>query len=171
MSNTAQINFVRQQGFRDAGASACDQKYPALVFQPRLVGPIVAIGLLFQAWPIFLALSAVLWWNVLVPVLNPFDALFNALVARPRGLPPLTPAPAPRRFAQGMAATFNLAIGLSLLSGLNALAWILEGLLVAALAAILFGRFCLGSYLYYVFTGDRAFANATLPWAKAEGSR
>jgi hypothetical protein len=170
MSNDAQINFVRQQGFRDAGASECKGGFPALMFQPRLIGVVVAIGIVFQSGYLFLALSAVLWWNALVPSRNPFDASYNALVARPRGLPPLTPAPAPRRFAQGMAGTFALGIGVSLLSGLQVLAWILEGFLVIALAALVFGRFCIGSYLFHVFSGHRAFANRTLPWSGGGGA-
>jgi hypothetical protein len=55
-----------------------------------------------------------------MPGLNPFDRLYNACVAAPRGLPPLTAVSAPRRFAQGMAATFMLAIGLSLLAAVSA---------------------------------------------------
>jgi len=82
---------------------------------------------------------------------------------RPRGLPAPDPAPAPRRFAQGMAATFMLGIGLSLRGGQPLLSGILELLLVAALIALVLGRFCLGSYLYHLVTGKRAFANSTLP--------
>jgi hypothetical protein len=59
-----------------------------------------------------------------------------------------------------------LGIGLSLLSGRHTLAWVLEAVLVAALAScLIFGRFCLGSYLFLLFTGEGRFANRTLPWA------
>jgi len=136
------------------------------MLQPRLVGILVVLALIFQNGPFFLALSAILWWNVAVPARNPFDALYNRLVALPKDLPPMTPAPAPRRFAQGMAATFMLAVGVSLLLGWHLAAWILEGLLTAALAALIFGKFCLGSYLFHLFRGDAAFANRTLPWAR-----
>jgi hypothetical protein len=40
--------------------------------------------------------------------------------------------------------------------------------LLAALAALIFGRFCLGSYLFLLFTGQVEFANRTLPWAGTE---
>lgn len=102
-----------------------------------------------------------------LPDLNPFGALYNQLVAKPRGLPRPGPAPSPRRFAQAMAGTFMLGIGLSL-SGWRALAWALEALLLAALGALILGRFCLGSYLFLVFTGQAAFANRTLPWARTD---
>jgi hypothetical protein len=166
MSRSAQLNFVQQQGFRDATAPGCESNYTALMFQPRIIGVLVVAGLIFQAWPLFLILSAILWWNVLVPALNPFDALYNLLIAGPKGFPRLTPAPAPRRFAQGMAASFMLGIGLSLLLGWQLIAWTLEAMLVLALVALNFGKFCLGSYVFHLLRGDAAFAKRTLPWAR-----
>ena len=166
MPKNAALNFIKQQGFQDATAAACDHRYPALMFQPRLLGAIVTLGLVLQNGPLFLILSGVLWWNVLVPARNPFDALYNRLVADPRGLPRLTPAPAPRRFAQGMAAAFMLGIGLALVLGWGLVAWVLEGFLVFALAALILGKFCLGSYVFHLLRGDTAFANRTLPWAR-----
>jgi uncharacterized iron-regulated membrane protein len=165
---TAQLNFIRQQGFPDAGADSCPCLYPALMWQPRILGTLVVIGLLFQSGIYFLLLGALLWWNAAIPRLNPFDALYNRIVAGPRGLPPLEPAPPPRRFAQGMAGTFMLVIGIALIAGLTGLAWIVEVLLVAALAALIFGRFCLGSYIYFLVRGQGDFANRTLPWSRTE---
>jgi hypothetical protein len=60
-----------------------------------------------------------------------------------------------------------LGIGLSLLAGQTTLAWILEGVLAVALAALVVGRFCLGSYLFHLFTGNAPFANNTLPWRRS----
>ncbi len=166
MSRSAQINFVEQQGFRDA--DACAHLYPALMFQPKLIGILVIIGLVLQSWSFFLTLSAILWWNVLVPDMNLFDALYNRLIAVPKVLPRLASAPAPRRFAQGMAATFMLAIGTSLLLGWLVVAWTLEGFLVAALSALIFGKFCLGSYVFHLIRHDGEFANRTLPWVRRD---
>ena len=81
------------------------------------IGVLVLVGLVTQSAGIVLALAALLVWNVVAPKWNPFDALYDALIARPRGLPRLGPAPAPRRFAQGMSAAFMLGIGVSLSAG------------------------------------------------------
>ncbi len=166
MRMTAKLNFVRQQGFRDTSAKTCNFQYSALMWQPRAIGILVLVGLILQAWLYFLALSALLWWNVVLPALNLFDALYNRLVAKPKGVPRLGPAPGPRRFAQAMAGTFMLVIGLSLLFGLRSLTWTVEALLLGALGALIFGRFCLGSYLFLLFTGQADLANRTLPWAR-----
>jgi hypothetical protein len=166
MSRSAQINFVKQQGIKDTGPGTCGYQFSSMMFQPKLIGILVLAGLIIQSGPFFLVLSAILWWNVLVPALNPFDALYNSRIAGPKGLPLLTRAPGPRRFAQGMAGTFMLAIGLCLLFGRQTAAWILEGFLVVALAALIFGKFCLGSYVFHLLRGDSEFANRTLPWAR-----
>lgn len=137
------------------------------MFQPRLVTILVAIGIVTQSAGLFLALAALLVWCALMPRWNAFEALYGLLIARPRGLPPIAPAPPPRRFAQGFAAAFLVGIGLSLLGGHTTLAWALEGVLAVALAVLVFGRFCLGSYLYHLFTGNRLFANSTLPWRRS----
>ena len=167
MFSVAKMHFVEQQGFGRLEGIECERQFAALMFQPRIVAVVVAVGLLTQSAGLFLVLSALLWWNALLPAWNSFDAVYNKLIAGPRGLPRLGPAPPPRRFAQGMAATFMLGIGLSLLGGVVALAWILEGFLAVALLALLAGSLCLGSYIHHLITGHRSFANETLPWRKA----
>jgi hypothetical protein len=164
---TAKLNFVQQQGLKGASPESCVYQYPALMWQPRAIGVLVLIGVALQVWPYFLGLGALLWWNVAFPRLNPFDVLYNRLVARPKGLPRLGPAPSPRRFgAQTLSGTFMLVIALCLFAGWRTLAWGLEGFLLAALVALIFGRFCLGSYLFLTFAGQRGFANSTLPWSR-----
>ena len=166
MSQSAEVSFVHQQGFRSVADAECGARYSALMFQPRLIGTLVAVGLVTQAWLLFLVLGAIAWWSALVPLLNPFDAVYHALVAGPKRLPSLAPAPGPRRFAQGMAGTFMLGIAISLHLRSWVLAWALEGLLVAALAALIFGKFCLGSYVFHLVRGEASFANRTLPWSR-----
>ncbi|KAB2888441.1 MAG: DUF4395 domain-containing protein [Desulfobulbaceae bacterium] len=167
----AELNFIRQQGFPDATTDSCPCRYPALMWQPRIIAALLLPGVLLQPWGYFQLLGMLLWWNAAAPGLNPFDALYNFLVAKPGNLPLLGPAPAPRRFAQAMAGTFMLAIGTALMAGLDGLAWLLEAVLLTAVAALVFGRFCLGSYLFHLARGQASFANRTLPWSRADEPR
>ena len=64
------------------------------------------------------------------------------------------------------AGTVMLAIGLALLCRADLLAYALEGLVLVSLAAVIFGRFCQGSYLFLLFTGQSTVANRTLPWSQ-----
>jgi hypothetical protein len=140
--------FVRGQGFLDVDEALSSGWYKALMFQPKVIGILVAAGIAIQRAEWFLALSAILWWNALFPGLNPFDALYNVMIAAPPRTPRLEPAPAPRRFAQGMAATFMLLTGISLLQGWSTIAWIGEALIVVALLDLLLRRFCMGSSIF-----------------------
>jgi len=168
MSEIAKRQFVRQQGFGDASPITCEYQYPALMFQPRLLAGIVLLAILLQSAAMLLVLAGILWWNALVPRRNPFDALYNRAIAGPRNRPPVLPAPPPRRFSQGMAGTMLAGAGLALLGSRPGLAWIFEGLVAAALGALVLGRFCLGSYLYHLLRGEASFANRTLPWSRVE---
>jgi hypothetical protein len=64
-----------------------------------------------------------------------------------------------------MAGTMSLAIGLSLISGSMVAAIVLEVFLALAVAALVFGRFCLGSFLFLLLRGETDFATHTLPWS------
>jgi Domain of unknown function (DUF4395) len=166
MSSPVVTNFMKQQGFAEEPADACQMRFGALSFQPRIVFPLVLVAIVFQSAVLFLILGAVLAWNVAVPRLNPFEQAYNRWRAARQGGLVLTSAPAPRRFAQGMAAAMMLGTALALFAGWRMAAWVLEALLVVAFAALLFGRFCLGAYVFHLLRGEAAFANATLPWAR-----
>lgn len=159
-------NFILQQGLPEPATASCPIQYSALLFQPRLVGLVVIVGVALQERRVFLALGAVLWWSGVVPRLNPFDALYNRTLALRPGRTVLPRAPGPRRFAQGMAGTFVLAIGISLALGWNRLAVALQSLLIVAVGALVFGGFCLGSFVFHLLRGRTTFAKRTLPWAR-----
>jgi Domain of unknown function (DUF4395) len=144
----SRIEFIRQQGF--AAETADEQLYVALMLQPRVIGAILSFGIVVQSPWLFLALSAVLLWSALVPTRNPFDAIYNHAVARPRGLRPLGAAPAPRRFAMGMAGTVALTIGIALLVGAVITAWVFEGLFAVAVMQVVFADVCGGASLYHL---------------------
>ena len=165
MARSAVLNFMKQQGFTQEPPDRADLRFKGLQFQPIIVGLMMLVAILTQSPAIFLLLSALLWLNVLVPAANPFEQIYNRVVARPRGRPPLTAAPGPRRFAQGMAAVFMLAAGLTLLQGWRTASYVFQGLIVVAFAALLLGKFCLGAYIYHLLKGNAALANGTCPWS------
>jgi hypothetical protein len=158
-------NFVMQQGYSDVPEESCGRQFHALNFQPRVIGPLVLAAILFQSAAIFLSLSAVLWWSALFPRWNPFNAIFNLLFAAPRGLPRLGPAPPPRRFSMGMAASFMLAAGACMLAGWSVAAVVMQAFVAVAIVALVFGKLCLGSYVFHLLRRNAAFANRTLPWS------
>jgi hypothetical protein len=140
------IGFIREQGFPASDAS--DGLYAALMFQPRVIGSLVAVGTLSQSAWLFMGLSIVLALSASVPAINAFDAVYNTLVAHPLDLTRVPVAPAPRRFAMGMAAAVALAIGIALSAGAFITARLLEGLFIVAVAAVVFGRRCAAASLY-----------------------
>jgi hypothetical protein len=115
---------------------------------------------------LFFALAADLAWSELRPAANPFEAIYNRLIGPRKGYPPLTAAPGPRRFAQGLAAALLLMIAVSLLAGWPLLAGAVATLLFAAIAAILLRGFCFGSFVFHLLTGNAAFARRTMPWSR-----
>lgn len=160
-------NLILQQGIASPPpGAACVLLSSALLFQPRVVGLAALAGVVLQEPAIFAALAVVLWWSAFLPRLNPFDAIYNATLGAWPGGVRLQPAPPPRRFAQGMAASFMTAITLCLLAGALTAAWILEGFMLLAVTAIALGRLCLGSFIYYLVTGRTSFAVRTLPWGR-----
>jgi hypothetical protein len=157
-------NFILQQGLDTPAQESCALRFSALMFQPRMVGSIILLAVILQSPAVFLVLGGILWWNVLIPRLNPFDMVYNRTLADRPGAVRLEPAPLPRRFAQGMAGSFALSIGVLLLLRLGTAALVLQVLLLSALAALIFGRFCLGSFLFHLLRGRSEFAIGTLPW-------
>ena len=146
----SRVRFIRQLGVTTP--SVDNDLYSALMLQPRIIGIVVALGIVVQRPLLFLALSAVLLWSALVPSRNPFDAAYNSLVARPRGLAPLDIAPAPRRFAMGMAGTVALTIGIALAVGASITAWVFEGLFAVAVIQVVLGDICGAANVYLLLT-------------------
>ncbi|HET7101353.1 MAG TPA: DUF4395 family protein [Terriglobia bacterium] len=158
--------FMAQQGFGDEEPSRRRWHFLALQFQPVALGLLVLIGIVSQSQGIFFLLAAVLAWNVALPQFNIFERIYDWVVAIPMSKPKLEPAPAPRRFAQGMAASFMALTGLSLAFGWMIAAYVFEAFLVAALVALIAGKFCMGAYIFHTLQGRRDFANSTCPWSE-----
>jgi hypothetical protein len=142
----SQIRFICQLGYPIQ--SFDNSWYGALMFQPRVIGIVVAIGAaLANPW-VFLLLASVLWWSTIVPQRNVFDAIYNRLVLRARGVEPVPPAPAPRRFAQAMAATAAGVTAAALLQHAMVTAWFVEALFAIGVVAAVFRDFCGAAVVY-----------------------
>jgi len=146
MRRQSEVEFVRQMGFDLADQD--HQLYVALMFQPRTIALLIALGIALQSPWLFLGLSAVLSWATVFPSLSPFDAAYNRLIGVPRGLPPIPHALPPRRFAQAMAGSVALIIGTALIAGASLIAWVFEGLFAIAVTSVVLGRICSPAILY-----------------------
>jgi len=156
-------NFILQQGFPEPAAETCDRQYSAILFQPRLLGIAFVVGSALQLPMLFFALGVILWFCVVAPRFNPFNAMYNGALAPFTGIN-LTPSPAPRRFSQFLGGAFCLAIAASLTMGFRTTAVILEGFLIAGTVTMLAG-FCVGTFVFHLVRGQVGFAMRTLPWA------
>jgi len=83
-------NFILQQGLDRPAQESCPVRFSALMFQPRLVGSFILLAVILQSPAIFLVLSGILWWNVLIPRLNLFDVIYNRTLANRREPPAWT---------------------------------------------------------------------------------
>jgi hypothetical protein len=153
----AESRFIRSQGFAEPAPQSCGLHFAALQFQPRVIGIIVVTGMILQSVVIlpsvalFVILGIVLCWGAMVPDANVFEWAYNLTSPRYR----LNRAPAPRRFAQGLAGIMALAIAAFLYMHWMLAATVLELLLLAAVAGILFAKFCFGSWLYHTVFARR----------------
>jgi hypothetical protein len=146
----AERRFLLSQGFPEPAPESCGLHFGALQFQPRVIGIVLVVGMILQTVAslpsvvLFVMLGVVLWWGALRPNANVFEWAYNLTSPRYR----LTRAPAPRRFAQGLAGTMALVIAAFLYMHWMPAAVVVELLLLAAVAGILFAKFCFGSWLY-----------------------
>ena len=164
--NAAKRNFILQQGFEDPAPGIVPVQYSALVFQPKVVLTGIAAGILFQSPAIFAALGALLWWNALLPKLNPLNALYNRTIGSRPGAFRLGRSPAPRRGAETEAGAVALTSALLICAGFNLAAYVVEAIFLAAGLGVLIGSFCTGSFTYHLLRGRWRFALQTLPWAR-----
>jgi hypothetical protein len=159
-------NFILQQGFEEPDPMVCSVQYSALVFQPKIVLIGIVAGILLQSQAVFAGIGALLWWSAMFPKLNPFRALYNRTLGSQPGAFRLDPSPAPRRAAETEAGTVALTSALLIHAGISLAAYVVEAVFLAAALALALGGFCLGSFLYHLFRGNRRFAFQTLPWAR-----
>ena len=94
------------------------------------------------------------------------SGLNNRTLGRKPGAFRLDPSPVPRRAAETEVGTVALASALLIHAGFSLAAHVMEVILLAAALAVMFGGFCLGSFVYHLLSGRWRFALQTLPWAR-----
>ena len=165
MGATAEYKFLQQQGFGTETEETSKSHFNALLFQPIIVGSVMLLAIVTQSANLFLIFSGILWTNTIFPKANPFERLYDKTIGKSHGHGPLQPAPAPHRFMQGMAATLMLVSAITILNGHLLISYITQAFIAVAFSLLLFGKFCIGAYLYHLLTGNAQFANNTCPWS------
>jgi len=158
----AKINFVQQQGYTSLTPPQCAVRYPALIFQPRVLFVVFSISVIFSLHRAFFLVSLLLFFSALLPSLNPFDALYRFLF--PRHSKFNARALAPRRFSQLLGGAFCLVIFFAAQFGMPVLYWSMASSLLFFNALPAFTNFCMPALLYHIFSGKLEFALKTLPW-------
>jgi hypothetical protein len=165
MARSAEYKFMQQQGFNVNDEESTKKHFRSLLFQPIIVSLLIITGIVTQSHILFLVLGLLLWFNTLAPKLNPFERIYDATFGKAKGYAKLPPAPPPRRFMQGMAGTLMLLTSLAISSSWFIAAYVLEAFIVIAFSSLIFGKFCLGAYIYHLIKGKSSFANETCPWS------
>ncbi len=114
------------------------------------------------------AFTPLIW--VMVPIaaagaiftVHPFDLIYNYGLRHLTGTRKLPPNGAPTRFACGLATPWMIATALSFQLGVAPLGYALGGSLTAVAALVGITHFCVPSFVYQFFFGNRALALRTV---------
>jgi hypothetical protein len=134
---------LKTQGFCLSEAQS-HELWLAVRFSTGLCLALVVTALALESAPMVFALSAI---GVIAGFTSrhPFDYLWNTVVRRLAGGPPLPPNPTRRRHAFKIATVWLASVGALLAAGETTLALILGGLLVGACATVTATNLCLPS--------------------------
>ncbi len=157
----------RLQSWLELRGIACssDPEFAKLVPWMRttfvLCGSLVGIGTAFAYTPL-------LW--VMVPIaaagaifrVHPFDLIYNYGLRHVTGTRQLPPNGVPTRVSCGVAAVWIVAAALSFQLGAAPLGYALGGSLTAVGALVSITHFCIASFVFQFFFGDRALALRTV---------
>jgi hypothetical protein len=150
--NLESQGFTRVSDDREAVLLARAARFQPQATLALLVAGValVAAGLVSTsfgaAW--FGVLAALAWLAVAVPATNVFDRLWDLVATRIAGWPGVRPPPAPRRFSQGIAATFLTTIALLFAASAATAAFVVSGIMAVAASLAAFADVCVGSALY-----------------------
>lgn len=161
------IRNLESQGFSAADDSRTTGLARAAAFQPRATLALLLLGVglavtgvvpaVFPAaW--FGVLAGLAWLAVAVPATNVFDRFWDLAVRPITGWAGVDATPAPRRFSQGIAASFLTTVAVLFGLGLGTPALVVAGIMACAASLASFADFCLGSAIFNLLFGRRAAA-------------
>ncbi len=126
-----------------------------------LCASVAGIGTAFAFTPLLWALAPIAAAGAIFSV-HPFDLFYNDGLRHLTGTRPLPRNGAPTRFACGLATPWLVATALSFHLGVAPLGYALGGSLTAVAALVSITHFCIPSFVYQFFFGDRALALRTI---------
>jgi hypothetical protein len=156
MGETAPSRTVRSrldtQGYVDVDDATLKLVAPWVRWSPSICTAIVitgtALGSQWMLWGLApFAVAGTLMSR------HPFDYVYNLVVRRLTGTPPLPRHRAPRRFACGMAAAWTAATGAAFASGEPTLGYVLGGMLAAVGLLVSLTHFCIPSTIFGLLFG------------------
>ncbi|MFQ5798217.1 MAG: DUF4395 domain-containing protein [Bacteroidota bacterium] len=146
---------IHAQGFSAFSDEEIVRLNLALRFTPAVCSVLMIVGLAWQLPVLLFVLAAIGWIGAAFARGNPLDWLYNVLVQPLIGGAVLPPNPPGRRFSCAIGGTLAAGAALAFLGGLNALAYILGGFVVAASLTVATTHWCLGSWIYGLMFGKR----------------
>ncbi len=139
---------IRAQGFTTLSDQEIQRLNLALRFTPAVRSALMIVGLVWQLPVLLFVLAAIGSMGAAFARGNPLDWFYNAVVQPRRGGAVLPPNPPGRRFSCAIGATFAWGAALASLVGVNALAYVLGGFVVAASLTVSTTHWCFGSWIY-----------------------
>ena len=162
VGETTRANLGRQGfGYLDDEELA-EYAWP-LRFTPAVGTALVAVGLIIESPWLLAGASAIALSGALFPRGMAIDVAYNHVVRHLLGAPRLPATPTPRRFSYVISTALLAGSAVSFAYGLNALGWILGGLVVIGGTILTSTLWCLGSWIFNTASAGMSASRPT--WA------
>ncbi|HLG16809.1 MAG TPA: DUF4395 domain-containing protein [Blastocatellia bacterium] len=143
------------QGYCNLDDSLLEAIAPWVRFSPALCTLSMALGTALASPLLLWGLAVTAFIGAVTPR-HPFDLLYNYLVRRVTGTPPLPPNGAPRRFACAMAAVWLVGTGIAFNGGATVAGYVLGAVLTVMASIVSVSHVCIPSMIYQSMFGRRA---------------
>jgi hypothetical protein len=136
------------QGYGALGEDERRQLALALRLSPALCLAGMTLGVVLRSPVVLVVMAATAFAGGFVTAKHPFDLLWDQVLRRVTGGPPVPPTPAPRRFACQMATVWLLGVAAAFLAGAETLGIALGVPLLAVAATVTTTNWCVPSFVY-----------------------